>query len=254
LLDSFDLSPDLEWILQSSQADIALVIEVLLTTYYAPIWQIAQALEPSTQRDVPFVRQAFIHAANNRYRFRNGMDTAQWFYTAALESLPASVRRNAWPPIAVVLYAFTDLQTTQIARVLKISHPKLKKQLDALERNPAAALQRLGWEVDHAFAAQLKTSWRSAFQQRFPAPDTGEMQIEALAGELAQQAERRRRFQSWRLAAGELLLIGLAILLVAALILAGNRLIPSSDPTLTPVSTQIIITHLVTRMVTPGGP
>lgn len=254
LFDSSDLSPDLEWILQSSQADTALVIEALLTTFYAPIWQIAQALEPATQNEAPFVRQAFIHAAHNRYRYRNGIDTAQWFYAAALESIPAAVRRSAWPPIAVVLYAFTDLQTAQIARVLKIPHPRLKTQLETLEKSPVATLKRLGWKVDDGFANQLRLSWRAAFQQRFPAPHTSEMQIEALAGELAQQAEQHRRFQRWRLATGELLLVGLAILLVAALILAGNSLIPSSDPTLTPVYTPIYITRIVTQIVTPGEP
>ncbi len=249
MLDSPDLAPDLEWVLLSDQADTALVLEALLNAFYKPVWQIARALEPSTQQEAPFVRQAFVRAVNSRYRYRMGMDIAQWFYGAALETLPASIRRSAWPPLVVVLHVFAGLKATQIAELLKIPAKKVAGLIKTLERAPAATLERLGWEVDDAFAERLNAAWRTALLERFPSPDTNEAQLEILAGEIASQAEQYRRRQKRFLAIGELLLVGLVILLVAGLILAGNRLIPSNDPTFTPV-TRVVITQLITRIIT----
>ncbi len=224
-----NLGSDLEWVLQSSQVDTALVAEALLHFFYVPVVQIAHALEPGTEGETPFIVQVFVAALHQRYRFRSGMDATNWFYSVVVGCLPRTARQEAWPPLVAVLYAFTDLAPGQIAQLFKAQPRHVKSFLHQLEQSPVETLQQAGWNIDDDFARALQASWRGAFAQRFPAPTVDDDDMERLAGEVAQQAEQQGFLHNRLLTVRELVMIGLAILTVIGILLAANRLFPASE-------------------------
>ncbi len=249
------LASDLEWALQSSQVEAPVVLEALLHTFYPPIFQITQALEPDPIARERLARQAFVAGTQNRYRFRSGMDVTAWFYQAALLAFPRPARREAWPPLAITLHAFGRLSTKTIASVLDVPPEVIAALLEQADQQPTETLRQAGWEIDEAFAADLERDWRAALSARYPPPAAGQVDLEALADALAVQAERQGfRLGRW-LTLREVVWVGLLILAVAGLILIANRLFPASEPEDSPPG---LVTQIVTRIVeaapaTPGA-
>ncbi|MFM8320096.1 MAG: hypothetical protein ACKOC5_04190, partial [Chloroflexota bacterium] len=212
------LASDLEWALQSSQADAALAAEALLHAFYQPVYFITCTLGGSEEAQQNLLRAVFVSALHSRYRYRSGMDARSWFYAALVQAIPAA-QRQAWPPLAVTLMAFSGLKTGRIAHLLKVPEQKVRYLLAELERRPQAALEEAGWQVDAGFAAQLDEGWRRALQARCPAAPISDESFERLAEELAGLAERQGATRRRLLTVRELALVGLAIAAVLGLLL-----------------------------------
>ncbi len=247
--EAADHSADLEWVLQSGDADAALAAEALLATFYPAVHQLTLALRISDEEQAIFIQNAFVSALNNRYRFRSGLDIQQWFYSSVVETLPRDVRRKYWLPMAVVLRAFTSLKTGQIASALRAPVRQVKTRLAALDRRPIQGLEEAGWTIEPDLVAEIeRVSWRRALRLHFPPRQLSEEELQHLAQEIAPNAELRVNWQRRLHTVIEIALIGLAILLAAGLLLAANIFDPVDSPTPTPPPT-IIITRVVTRIV-----
>jgi hypothetical protein len=246
------LAPDLEWVLQSSQANHSLVAEALLHTFYKPVVQIVQALEPSPPAQEILIRKAFSAALHQRYRFRSGTDVSTWFYSAALQAFPASARRDAWPPMAIALQAFSGLQAGKIANLLETPFQDVFTVLDRLDQQPVETLQQAGWPVEEPLAGELRHDWRSALAGRYPPPDVDDDDLEHLADEIAAQAERQGFFNRRIVTLRELALVGLAIVAIVGLLMAANRWFPAAEDENSPVPSGAI-TEFVTRIAGPLG-
>lgn len=236
------LASDLEWTLQSSQVEAPVVVEALLHTFYSPIAQITQALEPDPAARERLARQVFSAGVQNRYRFRSGMDVSTWFYQAALQAFPRPARQDGWPPLAIVLHAFSGLPAEAIAAVLETPPEVIAALLEQWAQQPVETLRQAGWEVDEVFAIDLERDGRAALSARYPPPGD-KVDLEALADAIAAQAERQGFALHRLLTLREVFWVGLLILAVAGLILVANRLFPASEAENVP-----------TGMLTPAAP
>jgi len=87
-----NLSPDLEWMLQSSQVDAATLLNSLLEQYYGMMMSLLTALLHDEITAHELLRQAFGDAALRQHEYRAEYGVRAWLVSLALENF----RRARW--------------------------------------------------------------------------------------------------------------------------------------------------------------
>ena len=83
--DSNELSPDLEWMLQSNQVDDTTLIEVLVRDYYEPIYRLALNCLTYPEEAHRATQETFFLAISGQRRFGGGMSVFDWLVSIAEE-------------------------------------------------------------------------------------------------------------------------------------------------------------------------
>jgi DNA-directed RNA polymerase specialized sigma24 family protein len=214
-----ELSPDLEWMLQSGQAKEEMLAEALIEEYYAPVFRLALAVLDEPERARQAALETFGSALLEAHRYDGKSGVRAWLLRLALN-------------------------TCQTYRGTK---PTLKSELNpSLERGLPdseilrSTLQRLG--VQYTKIDTLLNDWT---QMRREDSELSPTERRAVVDETVRDAHwreaRQRRFTYLK----ELVLASVAIALVGVIMWGSNRLtaevtpLPPSNSTPTPTATSI---------------
>ena len=80
-----ELSPDLEWMLQSGQANLPMLAEALIREYYAPVYRLSLSLLDNPDAAQQATLKAFNAALMHVYRYRSETGVDLWVYQFVLE-------------------------------------------------------------------------------------------------------------------------------------------------------------------------
>lgn len=128
MLDQFpELSPDVEWMLQSGQASREMMAEALIAEYYGPVWRLGLALFEDRAAAERFTRETLSIALLEVHRYGGQVSAQIWIFRKAL----AISRKFRWQHARRVLDS--DRTEDQIKHP-GASNPGYFQQLDAIHQ------------------------------------------------------------------------------------------------------------------------
>ena len=273
-----DLAPDLEWMLQSSQASRELLLEALVEEYYAPALQLARAalLDETAARAA--AAAALAEALGRAHAYRGKLGVEEWLLGMVVDACLRRTRRPAgwalperetaeldpgWPAFAsltvkrritAALAYLRDWPTEQIARCLSQSEKRVRHNLQLFDARfagdgpPGWALPA-GAAEDTALRQQiLPARLRGWFRGRFPLPAISDDERTELGHTVAALAARQGRQRRMGWLAAEVLAVLLAVLAAAGSIWGVNQVLPDEAETPPPLR----VTELVYVTSTPA--
>jgi DNA-directed RNA polymerase specialized sigma24 family protein len=214
-----ELSPDLEWMLQSGQAKGEMLAEALVEEYYAPVFRLALAVLDEPERARQAALGAFSSALLEAHRYEGKSGVRAWLLRLALNT--CQTYRGTKPTLKSEL------------------NPSLESGLPDSEIL-RGTLQRLG--VQYAKIDRLLNDWT---QMRREDPELSPTERRAVVDEIVRDAHWREAQQRRFTYLKELVLVTVAIALVGVMMWGGNRLtaevtpLPPSNSTPAPTATSI---------------
>jgi DNA-directed RNA polymerase specialized sigma24 family protein len=257
------LSPDLEWMLQSSQASDERIVTALAAEYYPSLYRLALAVfnDRAVARQV--ANESLAVAPLNAHRYSHETSVQTWIYGLALEVcqsriwtisqpnsqeqrnlsdrqlsacnpiLPIDLEGRAWQAVdaleplyrlPLILHSVLELPTGEIAQTLRVKEKAIVKRLKFAYQNILGFLDQsvpTGYKPNQD---EIEFWLRSFLQQRWPLTDFPASEIEKLHSEALSQVQMKRAARRRLVRLEEILLIGLAIIVVLALLNAVNVL------------------------------
>ncbi len=152
-----NLSSDLEWMLESTQVNAALVIGALVREYYSPVYHLAYSLLGNKAEANDAVQRTLLAVMANRHRFTAGLSLKIWIYRHAV-MVCKGIKRQFWKrrlkaqiPLSQLLVAHNIERETQADRLIWscVDHLAPSERVVALLRyvysfNPKEIAQALG--------------------------------------------------------------------------------------------------------------
>jgi DNA-directed RNA polymerase specialized sigma24 family protein len=248
-----ELSPDLEWMLLSGQASDDRIVAALVPEYFGAVYRLALSLLNDGEAARWAAVDVLATALANAHRF-SGEDSLQaWLCGLTLnqcsrQSLPAnkdkraqdqaawlSPARQALPypqdvdeaklwraldaleqvdRLPLVLQSAQQLSGDQLARLFKTSPASLQARLARAQQRLVQRLYGMSVSSGRLREENLKDWLRAALERRWPAAGLSVQEVELLGAEIKARValKRKSRWLSTRLQ--ELVLVGMAILLV----------------------------------------
>ncbi|HEX7974961.1 MAG TPA: LysM peptidoglycan-binding domain-containing protein, partial [Anaerolineales bacterium] len=268
-----ELSSDLDWMLQSGQADPAMLAEALVKEHYVQIYRLASSILNNPQAASLATKDALTAALLNVYRYRGEMGVNVWLYGITLDAIRGVQRRflSQHNPISTGLSdPFPENRTLPTASneqearlwqafdalpgqartplllhwVLAWPDPDLARLLEIRESELVSLLQKSTNRLIEAFSRvgvsppeDFETWATGSLQARWlpPVVSTPELEavIEAVYSKAGQKGAARLRVSRLR----EALFMGLAIVTVVTVIWGANKLIPGSQSPASPIPT-----------------
>ncbi len=271
-LNPIELSPDLEWMLQSGQASDALLAETLAAEYYASVYRLALAVLDDADDAGRAAREALVTAVVNRHRYQPEFGVKLWLYALAVDASREVFyhRRRRWwwltrrvhapvekqPPAGdEALWGVFDAleEKYRLPLLLRFAHELTEAEVvralrgkdELIRGNLETAIQRIRPANPPEDWAKLLTQ---AMQSRWAAPDLSERALEKINAAIQKQASQRRSGKRFALSAREVILG----LMIAMLALVVSGLLDFINPEPSPVRT-VIVTRLV-PITTPPTP
>lgn len=264
----FELSSDLDWMLQSGQASPAMLAEALVQEYAVPVYRLTHALLGDEIAAHQATVETFAAAVLNVYRYRSSTGIPVWLYRSALEVClrlenraallaAADAGQPAQPPLdaggqeaallgavtrlsgpnrnqkirlAVFLYYLMDWSPADIGRVLRTREGAIHTHLKAARREILETLEKEGFRNADFKGGSLDSFVAHTLKQRWPAPDLTAAELDELAAAVEVRAETGGAQRRSSVSAKEVLLIGIAILIILGLIWGVNQIMPEPDP------------------------
>ncbi len=99
-----ELSPDLEWMLQSGQVSLNYLMQNLAKAYYEPVYQLSLVILGSREAALLAVQRIFLRLASYLHTYRSEMGVDAWLYRHAwnqLQQMEESERR--WKNLEIAL-------------------------------------------------------------------------------------------------------------------------------------------------------
>ena len=259
----FELSSDLEWMLESGQVDRDLLAEALAQEYAVEFVQSARLF----LRDIGLARQAVVRAFGaalvNVYRYQHGMGVRVWLYQFLIaewrrikpssESKPEDDwnqidhQKRPLRELAVLIYS-AGLNIHEAGLVLGESDAKIERQLKEIHLNLLFAAELAKHDI-HEDRETLDQRWQAAARARSQSWNDLPLDLETLAGDALADATRRGDRRSGVLRIQEWGWVAVVIALAAGLIWGGNGLLAGEDETQNPRVT--LQTRIVEVAVTP---
>src|SRR3990172_4109179 len=87
-----ELSPDVEWMLQSGQASREMLAEALVAEYYGPVWRLGLSLFEDSAAAGQFARETLSTALLEVHRYADQVSAQVWILRKAL----AVSRKSHW--------------------------------------------------------------------------------------------------------------------------------------------------------------
>lgn len=253
-----ELSPDLEWMLQSGQASREMLAGELVEVYYLPLYRLGLALYGEINTARAFAQETLSQALLETHRFHGRTSIQTWLYRVALgvsrkyredrywkKSL-FDLQRGQKPPreaapgmgyetenpidqirdalghdclFALGLHYVLEQSTAQVAAVLKTSEGSVQSWLRKARHIYRSCLWS-GDLDDHEADQRIK----QLLQENRAMPGFSEIELEKVRAEIIHQSQaadkRQRRFTYIK----ELLFVGIAILMIGAALMAVNRI------------------------------
>jgi DNA-directed RNA polymerase specialized sigma24 family protein/LysM repeat protein len=248
-----ELSPDLEWMLQSGQVSRQLLLETLVEYYFSPVYRLALSLTNDVTAVHNIVREIFSYLVLNPHKYRSHTGVDLWVYKNTYRICLRALRgERFWRGVE-----WWTSSPGQFTNPLSIEPPTdfdkyLWRKIDALDerlRVPLVLHYVIDWEIpfislvsglsegeveDRISAGlqdiknrndfserNLETQLKASLHARWGYPDRSE--ITQFINHVNSKASRRHILQGSATTIKELMLVGLAILLVILAIWGGNR-------------------------------
>ncbi len=250
-----ELSSDLEWMIQSGQVSRELLLEKLAEAYYASVYRLALSLTGDISATRTIAREVFNYLVFNPHRYREQAKVDIWVHQNAYLIIKRTRRRERfWHGIEWWIASpgqFTSPLTVEPKDELDRT---LWRKLDQLEDGLRTALilrYGMGWETPYIHRITgtgedvigrrienglreltdktalpregLASKLNASLQTRYPTPEAEEAL--KFANQLNEHTRRRFMLRGSLATVREMMLVGLAILLVLLAIWGGNRYI-----------------------------
>ena len=258
-----ELSPDLEWMVQSGQVSRQVFAETLVKTYYAPIYRLALSLLNDRSAAQTACREVFSQAILGVHQYRSHLGINAWISQIAYRAIKAALRRerfwrgveklmngrgqftdklsdrpqsaadqfvwlqvdnlNDAERIPFVLYFANGWQPEQIASALGINPQQVRERLQQC----LARFAHLGEDSP----PDLESWVRSSLQRRWSLPDMDEEDVRRFLIKIQRHTGQRSFLRNGAATTREVVLLGIALVIVILAIWGGNRyfLQPESD-------------------------
>lgn len=258
-----ELSPDLEWMVQSGQVSRQVFAETLVKTYYAPIYRLALSLLNDRSAAQTACREVFSQAILGVHQYRSHLGINAWISQIAYRAIKAALRRerfwrgveklmngrgqftdklsdrpqsaadqfvwlqvdnlNDAERIPFVLYFANGWQPEQIASALGINPQQVRERLQQC----LARFAHLGEDSP----PDLESWVRSSLQRRWSLPDMDEEDVRRFLIKIQRHTGQRSLMRNGAATTREVILLGIALVIVILAIWGGNRyfLQPESD-------------------------
>jgi DNA-directed RNA polymerase specialized sigma24 family protein/LysM repeat protein len=262
------LSPDLEWMLQSSQASPAMLAEALVREYYALIYRLALSILDDERAARQAAQRAVGEALANVHLYREGMGVQNWLYCLALiniqnifkrlrlkrrltASLPLPKRPTDFGTSApssrvdAILWLTVDSledrtrlpllleivhgwKTQDIALILDVDEVDVQTRLEAARVILSEELGREGFPVDDLEEKKLDALLRRSLGERWPSISLSTEKQSNLVAEILKNSGKWGTRGRLLSSLKDLLLIGLVLVVMGSLAWAWNRWSPKS--------------------------
>lgn len=250
-----ELSPDLEWMIQSGQVSRQVFLETLVKTHYAPMYRLALSLLNDVTAARFAVREVFSRLVLSAHRYRSQMGMDAWIKQIAFQVIESGMRRerlwrgverlagakgqftnpmNVLPQteldryiwqqvdqlpeverIPLVLYLANDWQPEQIAAVLKTTPAQV---LERLERSLTRFMH-----LRQAQSPDLEAVVRASLQRRWSLPELQEDETRQFSLKVERHTARRSLLRGGMATTREIALLGFVLLALILAIWGGNR-------------------------------
>ena len=244
-----ELSPDLEWMLQSRQVSLTLLLETMAAGYYSPIYRLALTFLNDHRAARQAVRETFLKAVLGLHHYRSEIGVDVWIYAIAWRVIQSVRRRERfWGGLENTLHLTGEL-TERVESIPPTARDvgiwQSVDDLGKTDRNLILLLYGNSWSFDRVSKitgiaeAQVSENntrlldkiiqknelvWEetegilsNSLQARWPPPETNEDELRSFIQQIERRAGSRHGLRSNWTTAKELAIIGLAIILVALL-------------------------------------
>jgi DNA-directed RNA polymerase specialized sigma24 family protein len=189
--DSTGLDSELEWMLQSSQVDDALLIEALIHKYYSGLYQLTLSVTGNPQTAAQTAGQAITSAVAKRHRYSGEYSLRVWLYALGFRATRKSAQKSKPAPFAGDKHDGEKLAVSGLSKsLLDLDH---KHRLPAILRyGHGLNLRETGHVLglrERAVHARLNFIRRAGLAEIFPGsekdplhPEMGDFMRESLDG------------------------------------------------------------------------
>lgn len=284
-----ELSPDIEWMLESGQASSVMLAEALVREYIQPIVRFALAYLNDPQLAEKAAVESLSLALVQSYSYRGGSVPAWLFqivlqvcrkkkarYSSAdatteksriwnLDSVPAAADPGGkeddqlWKAVGKIsrknrlpfLFSYLYQWPVElVAETLKASPKTIAAQLKIVRRKLIETLSATGYPPDELEFGRLDAHIHQLMEQRWPGMLLDSVKLEDTITAVISEAEQQRSRHLSLASVKEILLVVIVIAMAAGLIYGGNLLYPEPEPTRPPVRTGVV-TRIVEVVTTP---
>lgn len=275
-----ELAPDLEWMLRSTQASPAMIVDCLVQEHYSAIYRPCYALLGDPAAAEQAALETMLQVVENRHRFRGRQSVQAWLAELALQTCRRRLRRTArWfsrpaarplisgaplpPPAALttaqarlrrklvslplkdlellLLAVLFNLPAADLAVLLRTDPHKLQSRLDNLVKQ--VDREQPGEQLG---AAQLHAALVGLYPPPVLSPEE-EARLAGYAKFTLVQRQRRQMTSGWFLQAAAALGI---LVLVAGMAWLTSQMAARQTPNPF-VARTVIVTHVVKVFITP---
>jgi len=269
-----ELSPDLEWMLQSGQANLPMLAEALIKEYYIPVYRVALSMLDNLDAAQQATLNAFNTALMHVYRYRSETGVDLWVYGFVLEicrkadrwlnlkrTLRATLGRKARPTdygistppgwldaelwlavdrlkeeerLVAVLHHVHGWNVEQIASLLKVREGTVHARLRTARLTVEKALEEAGIQPVEQETGGVETVMSRSLQARWPEVQFSDDECEKVFNEVARQASKHGLARQRIIRMKEVVLTGVGIIIAVVLIYGVNRSLPQPGVTQTP--------------------
>lgn len=269
-----ELSADLEWMLQSGQASREMLARALADEFYRPLYRLGLALYGKSGAAARFARGSLVAGLLKVHGYNGQTGVQTWIYRLALGThrttqrpksrlaalLDFTARRPDSPAaaqdahfqaqdallqirdllgeegyLAICLHHLLGLDADQIASVLKTSSAAVQSWITQSRQ----IFRSCSWPagVGDESAGVEFSHW---LRGQFPSPDLSASALETSAAEIARRAQDQERRQKRFTYFKELVLVGVAILIIGGVMWGLSNLNPDDPRSRARVITEVV--------------
>ena len=257
-----ELSPDLEWMVQSGQVSRQMFLETLIKDYYALVYRLALSLLNDGSAARAASRDIFSQLVLSTHNYRDQVGMDAWVCQVAYQTIKTAMRRESfwrgfeeltrtpgqftdplerqpateidhqiWQQvdllgdeqrIPLVLHFANDWAISRIAETLKISQSRVD---ELIQSSLLHFTQILGDYKTEDLERRLKL----ALQERYPLPDAADDEIRQFTQKVERQTGKRRILGRGMTTTREMVILGIALVVVILAIWGGNHFLFQSE-------------------------
>ena len=264
------LSPDLEWMLRSNQASVAMIVETILQEHYPDLYRFAFSIYNDPQQARECIAETLVLAADKTHHELGEVSVRTWLYSLLVSQAikrhkdfrssmidsdnhknPGSAIYAGDPDVfecldsmnlpdrlTITLHYQHELTIPEIAYVFKSNERDIQLQISRLKSDISACLEVIS-TPQYASRAWIQ----AVMNKQFPANEldggTRELLVAKCVATVNSQRARRRRFTTVM----QFLLAGAVVIFIAALSWLTNRLAGHAG------GRPVVITVIVTKVI-----
>ncbi len=136
-----ELGPDLEWMLQGTQASAAIILETLVRDYYSRLLRLANAILDDPDLSQRVAQMTIVDIVRNRHRYTRDIGIKILIYQQVVKGCRSIDRNNKKPgQISVTLRSGTEKSPPEQKMFFGTTDAEVWREVDRLEENSRISL------------------------------------------------------------------------------------------------------------------